>query len=227
MVDFLLIHGGSHGSWCWEKVVPYLSASTEVDKVVAVDLLADAQTVTGKVKQEITNADYVAGVVDTIERLNMRNIIIVGHSFAGITIPAVVHRVPDRIHHVSYLTTSHPSVGQSMVELMQHPLSPISRGVSRDDMFCSGLDDETANWLKSNLQEDPPLPYVEKVDFCILPDGVSATYIVCLQDMALPVCYQMEQAKKAGVSKIVELNTGHSAFASMPEELSMLLLEDI
>jgi pimeloyl-ACP methyl ester carboxylesterase len=223
--DFVLIHGGAHGSWCWEKVIPFLSDSARVGQVFAVDLIADAQAVTHKQIQDIAVADFVDGVVHRITSENLSDIVLVGHSMAGITIPGVAYRVPDRIKHVIYLTTSNPPVGQSIADLMMHPLSPISRNVGYEQMFCNDLDDETSRWLIRNLREDPPLPFQERVELCELPSGMRSTYIVCEQDLALPVEYQLEQARNAAVDEVLRLNSGHSAFASKPKELAGLLLQ--
>ena len=38
MASFVLIHGGAHGAWCWDRVVPYLRSDPRVQEVVAVDL---------------------------------------------------------------------------------------------------------------------------------------------------------------------------------------------
>jgi pimeloyl-ACP methyl ester carboxylesterase len=224
MVDFLLIHGGAHGSWCWERVIPHLQASHHTRRVFANDLAADAQAAVDKPKAEITNSDYVEGVIRKIRELGLNDIILVGHSMAGITIPEVCHRLPDRIKRVVYITTSNPLVGQSIVDLMAHPLSPKSRNVGFDEMFCNDLDEESARWLKSHLQDDPPLPVRDRVNYCALPDGIPSTYIVCLKDGALPVEYQREQAANAGADEVVELDAGHSAFLSQPVALAELLL---
>lgn len=224
MADYLLIHGGAHGSWCWDRVTPYLEACSKVRKIFACDLCADAQEAVGKPKSEITNSDYVEGLVKKIHELDLSDLIVVGHSMAGITIPALCHRLPDRIRRVIYITTSNPKIGESILDLMQHPLSPKSRVVSFDDMFCSDLDEASAQWLKSNIQEDPPQPVLDKVNYCVLPEGLRSTYVVCTKDLALPVDYQCEQAANAAVDEIVELDAGHSVFASQPRALSDLLL---
>nr|MCS5667148.1 alpha/beta fold hydrolase [Dehalococcoidia bacterium] len=36
MTTFVLVHGASHGSWCWDKVVPLLVAQGH--EAIAVDL---------------------------------------------------------------------------------------------------------------------------------------------------------------------------------------------
>lgn len=224
MVDFLLIHGGAHGSWCWERLIPHLQASPKTRTVFANDLFLDAQAAVNKPKAEITNTDYVEGVVRKIQELDLNNIIVVGHSMAGITVAEVCHRVPERIKHVVYLTTTNPLPGQSILDVMQHPLSPQSRNASVDEMFCNDLDEQTAQWLKSHLQQDPPLPITNQVSYCHLPESISGSYIVCLQDMALPAAFQREQAANAGIDDIVEIDAGHSAFLSQPEALATILL---
>lgn len=224
MSDYLLIHGGAHGAWCWDRVVPCLQASDKINKVVAVDLLADAQAAVGKPREEITTSDYVEGVIHTIDRHQLSDIVLVGHSMAGVTVPAVAHRVPGLIRHVVYLATTNPPAGQSISDMMEHPLSPVSRGLGFDEMFCSDLDPATADWLKGNLREDPPRPYHDRVEVCKLPDAMPSTYVVCLRDMALPVAFQLEQAGNAAVEEVVEFDSGHSAFASKPKELSELLM---
>lgn len=224
MADFVLIHGGAHGPWCWEKVIPFLQASDRVGRVVAIDLLADAQAVTDKPKHEISNADYIEGVVQKIHREDLTDILLVGHSMGGITVPAVAHRVLERMRRVIYLTTTNPPAGQSIADMMQHPLSPISRGVGFDEMFCNDLDEATSNWLLNNLRDDPPLPFQDKVEVCRLPEGLPSTYIVCEKDLALLVEFQLEQADNAGVDELIRFDSGHSAFASRPRELADLLL---
>jgi len=223
--DYFLIHGGAHGPWCWEKVAPYLEASSRVGTVVASDLLADAQAAVGKPKQDITNSDYVEGVIQRIADLDLENLLLVGHSMAGITIPEVCHRIPGRIKRVIYLTTSNPPVGQSIADLMRHPLSPLSRNIDFDGMFCNDLDAETAAWLKGNLRDDPPLPFTDKVKYCALPTGIASTYVICTNDLALPVAFQREQAENARADELVEFHSGHSAFASRPKALAELLLQ--
>jgi hypothetical protein len=107
---------------------------------------------------------------------------------------------------------------------MAHPLSPLSRKIGFQDMFCNDLDESTAHWLLSQLQDDPPLPFHDKVRHCVLPDGLPSTYVICTNDQALPVPFQREQALNAHVDEVLEFDAGHSAFASRPQALAQLLL---
>ncbi len=224
MTSFVLVHGGAHGAWCWDRVVPFLRASPLVDEVVAVDLTGHGSRRDVKPLEEIRLHDYVDDVVRELEERDLRDVILVGHSLAGVTLPHAARRTASRLRRLIYLSTSNPPVGRSLSDLMEHPSSPISRGVDFRAMFCNDLDEETAAWLLSRLVREPPGPMTEAVTVATPPPGVGSTYVLLERDEALPPAYQREQARNAGVDEVVPFAAGHSAFASRPRELAELLL---
>ena len=123
-----------------------------------------------------------------------------------------------------YLSTTNPPVGQSVMDLMRHPLSPVSRGVDFQTMFCNDLDEEATAWLSAQLGPEPPGPMSEPVVAAPAAAAIPATYILLERDEALPPAYQREQAATARVDEIVPFDAGHSAFVSRPRELAALLL---
>jgi pimeloyl-ACP methyl ester carboxylesterase len=224
MTSFVLVHGGAHASWCWDRLVPHLRSDPRVGAVLAVDLTGHGARRGVKPLEAISLADYVDDVVREIEVRDLHAVVLVGHSLAGITIPRAAARVVDRMQRLIYLSTSNPAAGQSINDLMKHPLSPLSRRVDFDGMFCNDLDDETAAWLLSHLGPEPPGPMAEPVPPVALPDELPSTYILLERDEALPPAYQREQALNARVHEIVPFDAGHSAFASRPRDLADLLL---
>lgn len=224
MTSFVLVHGGAHGAWCWQRLVPFLAASPRVETVVAVDLPGHGARSHVKPLEEITLADYVEDVVHEIETRDLREVVLVGHSLAGITLPPAAARVASRLRRIVYLSTSNPAPGQSIMDLMEHPLSPLARGLDFHAMFCNDLDEATAAWLHANLESEPPGPMLERVAVATAPAGVGSSYVLLERDQALPPDYQREQARNAGVDEVVPFDAGHSAFASRPAELAALLL---
>ena len=224
MANFVLVHGGAHGAWCWERVIPVLEASPRVEQVVAIDLVGHGGRVEEKPLDEICLEDYADDVVREIEGRDLRDVVLVGHSLAGITLPLAAHRLVGRLRRVVYLSTTNPPVGQSVEDRMKDPLSPLTRGVDFETMFCNDFDEETSTWLLSRLGPEPPGPMAEKVTVATGPPGVASTYVLLEQDEALPPAFQREQARTAQVDEIVTLDAGHSAFASRPQELAELLL---
>lgn len=225
MTSFVLVHGGGHGAWCWERLVPFLASSPRVDGVVAVDLSGHGARSAVKPLDEVTLADYVDDVVREIESRDLREVVLVGHSLAGITLAPAAARVVSRLRRIVYLSTSNPVPGQSIMELMEHPSSPLARGLDVHAMFCNDLDEATASWLCERLGPEPPGPLLEPVATATAPAGIRSTYVVLERDQALLPDFQREQARNARVDEVISFDAGHSAFASRPAELADLLLD--
>lgn len=224
MTSFVLVHGGAHGAWCWSKLVPHLEGDPRVEAVVAVDLAGHGERRDVKPQADITLADYVDDVAGAIESRDLSDVVLVGHSLAGITLPPAAARVAPRLRRVVFLSTSNPKPGQSIMELMAHPLSPLARGLEFEAMFCNDLDPETSAWLRAHVGPEPPAPMTTPVEVATAPEGVPATYVLLERDQALPPAFQREQARTACVDEVVPFDAGHSAFASRPAALAALLL---
>ncbi len=225
MSSFVLVHGAMHGAWCWDRVVPLLARDPRVAGVCAVDLPGHGLRREIKPSEAISLTDYVDAVVADIEAASLTDIILVGHSLAGITLPHVAARLPERIRRIVYLSTTNPALGTSVQdELVAHPLSPTARGIDVLDSFCSDLDGPTALWLRGQLCPEPPGPMSEKSTRVAGPPGTPSTYLLLEDDLTLVAAYQLDQAKRIGADEIVRLAAGHSAFASRPEALAGLLL---
>jgi pimeloyl-ACP methyl ester carboxylesterase len=224
MPSFVLVHGAAHGAWCWERVVPHLEASPRVEAVVAVDLTGHGARLDAKPQAAITRADYVADVVREVELRDLRDVVLVGHSLAGISVPEAAARLAPRMRRLILLSTAHPEPGRSVEQLMAHPLSPLSRGVDFERMFCNDLDADATAWLLGHLGPEPAGPMREAVPAVSLPQGLPSSYVLLERDEALPPALQRELARTAGAGEVLPFDAGHSAFASRPRELAELLL---
>ncbi len=224
MTSFVLVHGGSHGGWCWDRLVPHLARDPRVGGVVAVDLCGHGTRIDALPQHEIAIRHYVESVVEDVEAASLTDVILVGHSLAGISIPHVAARLPGRIRRLVYLSTTNPTAGACVNDSMMHPLSPISRGVEVTEAFCSDLDEETATWLLGNLGPQPPGVLAEPIERVTGPPEIPSTYVLLEKDEVLPPAFQLEQAEAVGAGEIVRFEAGHSAFASRPGDLAELFL---
>lgn len=223
-VSYVLVHGASHGAWCWQPVVPHLEADARVDVVLPLDLTGRGARLDAKPHADIEIADYVEDIVRAVEDADLSDVVLVGHSLAGLSVPHAAARLTSRLRRVVYLATAHPAPGTSVMELMQHPLSSVSRGIAFEEMFCNDLDEEQTAWLLGQLCDEPPGPMVEPVEAPNLPSHLPTTYVLLEQDATLPPAMQLEQAAVAGAHEVVRFDSGHSAFAAQPEALAALML---
>src|SRR6202171_5127209 len=95
MTTFGLVHGGYHGAWCWEHLTPLLEQAGHGVAVMDLPLADSAATFE-------TYADVVWGSLADCGD----DVVLVGHSYAGNTIPLVAARRP--LRHLVYLCAMIP-----------------------------------------------------------------------------------------------------------------------
>ena len=79
MATFVLIHGAWHGGWCWKKVTPLLRAAGH-------DVYTPTLTGLGErahlLSPAVDLACHVQDVVNVLEYEDLRQVVLVGHSYA-------------------------------------------------------------------------------------------------------------------------------------------------
>jgi pimeloyl-ACP methyl ester carboxylesterase len=178
----------------------------------------------------LRTADFAAAVVEEIEAAGLSRAILVGHSLAGITLPLVLERIPERIAHAVFVACTVPREGQSVLDAIEMPddLRPQRAELLDEDraraMFCSDMDDEHARFVLSRLCPEALGPMSEPARLAGLRQAIPRSYVKLLRDQTLSPSMQDEFARNAGPGCIVrELDAGHDAMVSRPRELAAVL----
>jgi pimeloyl-ACP methyl ester carboxylesterase len=187
-------HDGKMGGRIWDTVVPALK---EHNHCIFAPTLKDEHS------SNLT--EHIEQVCALIADHDLRDVILVGHSYGGMIITGTAAKMADRISHLVYVDAALPDPGQSLFDII------VSGGC--DPMSFAGL--------------APAAPYVEKLQFDaqkikLLPK----TYILCTESDFTSVTNVARQ-KIAATKKewtYFELPTSHVPMASMPDELAQLLL---
>jgi len=91
---FVLVHGLGHGGWCWYKLKPLMESAGH--KVTVLDLAASGIN-TQKI-EDITFSHYSKPLLDLLASLPPKEtIVLVGHSFGGMTIALAMEIFPEKI----------------------------------------------------------------------------------------------------------------------------------
>ena len=236
MTTFVLVHGASHGSWCWDKVVPLLEAQGH--QAIAVDLPGNTYGEFDIPAAQVTLDTYAEDVCKVLDRLE-EPVVLVGHSLGGLTISQAAEYRPDRIRCLVYLTALLLGPGQAMMPVASREPEAVRSALQRDSWIvsqdlstisfpeeslqsrfyndCSG--DDVA-WAKSMVIPQPSGPLMDPLNTTEENFGrVPKVYIECLQDGAIPLTLQREMHAKIVCERVMSLDTGHSPFLSAPEEL--------
>jgi pimeloyl-ACP methyl ester carboxylesterase len=228
VTTFALVHGAWHGAWCWARVTPLLERRGH--RVVAPDLPSEDPAAT---------FDDYAGVVIRALADAGDDVVVVGHSLAGKTIPLVAARRP--VRRLVYLCALIAAPGVSLADDLQAEpdmfVAGYERGlappdeqrrrvwadyaVARETMFsdCSEADAQAAF---ARLRPQTSTPYREPCSLDSLPD-VPATYVVAAGDRIVSPAWGRRAApQRLGVEPL-EVPGDHSPYLARPEALADLL----
>jgi pimeloyl-ACP methyl ester carboxylesterase len=227
MTTFALLHGGSHGGWCWERVVPLLQRDGH--RTVSPDLHFDDPSRGAR--------DAAQLVVDALADAD-DDVVVVGHSFGGMVVPLVAAARPVRrmvflgamvpmpgMTYVDYLATADGAGAITMPmdrlgydELGRAVVPPeVAREVFYPD--CPAEDFEAA---VARLVPNAATLFTEPATLDRWPD-VPSTYIRMTEDLTVGGEWAERVARKRLGADLVELPGSHSPFYSRPAELAEIL----
>jgi pimeloyl-ACP methyl ester carboxylesterase len=231
----VLVHGAWSDATAWQAVVPLLKAQGH--EVVAVNLPGHGTDVTSIAN--ISLQSYVDVVKNAIG--DRKNIILVGHSMAGLIISQVAEEIPGQIKELVYLAAYLPQNGESLLSLAkQDPDSHVgkylqidqtagSANVAKDgviDVFAADAPAQVGDYIVNNIKPEPLAPLATPVT---LTDGkfgsVKKVYIHTIEDHAVSFTLQKTMVKNNGhISKEYSLPSSHTPFISMPDKLAAIIL---
>src|SRR5260221_2335064 len=110
MTDYVLIHGAWHGSWCWARVRRLLAAGAHR---VFTPTLTGVGERSHLLSRDVGLDTHVADVANLMIWENLRDVVLVGHSYSGFVARHVADRMPDRIRSLIYLDAFVPGNGKT------------------------------------------------------------------------------------------------------------------
>jgi pimeloyl-ACP methyl ester carboxylesterase len=232
--EFALVHGMSHGAWCWSALAERLERRGH--RVIAVDLPGHGRRAHERRRASIDG--YARAVADALALNGLSRAIVVGHSMAGAVIPRVAVLAPARVAHLVFLAAVVLSDGDRLLDqlapatrAMFHGLARAGGGVVQYPAMV-----EHGRWMNdlppgdarvvdalSRLTPQPIAPWLERVDMSRFHAlRVPRSYVRCLGDVAVPPARAAVFAARLGVTPI-DLETAHGPMLSDPDALAAIL----
>jgi pimeloyl-ACP methyl ester carboxylesterase len=221
------VHGGAHGAWCWEPLLPFLDGDA-----VAVDL--PPKSIRGGPEryeappglEDLRLGDFADSLLRDVDEAGFERFSLVGHSMGGLTISEVARREPDRVAHLVYVSCIVPREGESSMPAL--PTGLLETPPDLVEMFCSDMDDEQTRFVLDHIGTEAAAVLEEPVSRAGIPPDFPKTYVKLLRDRSLPPDHQDTlignlRASPGGAVDVVMIDAGHDVMISRPKELADVL----
>jgi pimeloyl-ACP methyl ester carboxylesterase len=114
MATFVLVHAAWGGAWEWRRVARLLQANGHDVFTPTLTGLGERAHLTSP---EVGLGTHVRDVVSVLEFEDLSDVVLTGHSSAGMVITGAMDRAPERIAHAVYLDALVPRDGEAFVDL--------------------------------------------------------------------------------------------------------------
>jgi pimeloyl-ACP methyl ester carboxylesterase len=226
MTNFVLVHGAWHGGWCWNRIRHALKATgSNVYSPTLTGLGERAHLACRETGLET----HIADVLGVLEMEDLTDIVLVGHSYGGVVVTAVADRAAERITQLVYLDGIVPRDGQCLFSCVSPKAKAFFEEQAGGDwcipvaaasaQFLGLKREEDLRWVLPKLKPHPIRTFRDAVQLKSTA-SVPRTYINCIGDKPLG---QPRSAQAEGIVDYHELQTGHDAMVTAPQEVVELL----
>lgn len=233
---FVLVHGAFQDATCWDPVVTRLQRAGHT--AIAVQLPGRGND--GLAPATVTLDAYRAAVLKVVEA-QAEPVVLVGHSFGGITLSAVAEAAPERVRRLVYVAAYLPRSGESLQSLSGEDhenrftkenfvLAPdysTAQVLERDRVliFANDAKSELAARIAQSMIPDPLPPMGTPVTLTAERFGrVPKVYIHTLRDHAVSPALQRVMVERTSVAATFTIDSGHAPYATQPARLTKLLI---
>jgi pimeloyl-ACP methyl ester carboxylesterase len=222
MTTYVLVPGGWKGSWSFEAVVPLLErAGHTVHALTLTGLRPDDDVATVATANLDTHAD---DVVRFLDRADLADVTLVGHSYGGMVIAAAADRAGGRIARLMHLDAYVPRDGESCWSAM----NDYFRHVIADGAATTGYAVRPPGNGDPRRRPHPLASFLQTIRltgaFARVP---RREFVYCSGwEDRTPFAEQRTRLETDPGWVVHDLPTGHDAMHEAPEAVAELLLSE-
>ena len=235
--NIVIVHGAFQSAADWADVEAALEARGH--DVTLVNLPGrDAQ---GETAKAVTLADHVETTLEAISMVD-GPVVLIGHSFGGMTISATAEAAPLDVAQLVYVAAYVPKNGESMETLAlsdgDNSFTEESFVIAPDYSYAEILERDRAAIfgnegtevqraaIVAGLIREPLAPIATPVTLTEDAFGsVPQAYIRTLQDQAVSTPLQTRMIERAGIERVIDINSGHAPQTTQVDALVAAILE--
>ena len=229
----VFVHGWSCDRSYWSRQLGYFAGRYQV---VAVDLAGHGESGIGR--RAWTMPAFGDDVVAVVEKLELEDMVLIGHSMGGDVIVEAALHLPDRVAGLvwadTYNTLGEPHTREE-IEQFQVPFREDFVTATRDmvrRMFVPGSDAELVEWVATDMSAAPPEIALDAAEYAL---GNESVILARLPELTVPLVAinpdyrptDIEALQRYGVKTVLMPGVGHFLMMEDPETFNRLLGETI
>jgi pimeloyl-ACP methyl ester carboxylesterase len=225
---FLVCHGAWSAGWAWKKMHPLMQAAGH-------RLITPSYTGLGErahlAHQGLDLEVHIHDVLGVISYEDLRDIVLVGHSYGGMVATGVADRVRERIAQMIYIDAFVPRDGQSLFDLNEPAIASMREAARNGDGWrippmptppdTSASDIE---WLSARRIAMPIKCFEQKLKLQHGETSLPRSYIYATRITPSDTFGQFaKRTKNEAGWRTFEIDASHSPNVTAPEALMALL----
>lgn len=243
MTQFVLVPGAWIGGWAWRDVATRLRADGHDAYPVTLTGVGERAHLA---RPDVDLDTHITDVTNLLACEDLSDVVLVGHSYAGIVVQGVADRVPERVGTVVYLDTGPLPNGWSSLDFYPpDQRAKIERSVGDgwllpfpgvDDLGApsavADFDKTTRETLARKATGQPFATYTQPLHWTREFDGEYGRVAIMAGGFGMPVA-KLEEVIASGDGpfaamtgddwRFVELDSGHWPMLTAPDRLATLL----
>ncbi len=231
MASFVLVHGGWHGGWCYNRVAKILRDGGH-------DVFTPTLTGLGE-RSHLLQAGidldmHITDVMNVIKWEGLTDIVLCGHSYGGFVITGVADRMPDKVASLVYLDAFVPEDGDSCMGFLaperQKRLlinaEEMHAGIAVDppppEFYRVNADD--IEWVRENFTPHPLGSLLQPIRLIGNYTRAKRTYVFAKGETISAPWYEKCLADPTWTVLVTEKG-GHDQMVDDPDTVAQILMQ--
>jgi pimeloyl-ACP methyl ester carboxylesterase len=223
VATIVVAHGAWSSAWAWQKMRPILRAAGH-------DIFTPSHTGLGErahlASPAIDLETHIADVLGVLEFEDLRDVVLIGHSYGGMVATGVADRAAGRVARLIYLDAFVPKDGQSLFQLVGAETEAKMREaatagdgwrVPANPMPPDTPPDYVA-WAATRRMQQPMKCFEQKLTLSARPLP-PRSYIYCRRIGPQDIFGQFAARAKAESWRYAEMDASHNPHVTAPETL--------
>ena len=232
MATFVLVHGAWHGAWCWRRVARML---TQAGHDVFTPTLTGVGERSHLLKLDINLDTHILDVVNEIRWQELNNVVLVGHSYAGMVVTGVAEKMEKSIASIVMLDAFFPETGEALVDLQPPQVRDSFLAAERNGALAMPprpaamfkVNEKDRAWVDVQCTPHPLKCFLQRLTLTRARERIGKkTYIRATGYVSDLFDRAMTNARAKGW-RIYEVPCGHDVMLDMPERLAGILQETL